>query len=195
MSKLTGAMDAPMLLAQEEQPLGEQDRRTRFEEVTMPHLPAAYNLARWLTRNDHDAEDVVQEAYLRAFNFFDGFHGDDARPWLLTIVRNTCLTWLKRNRADRPAVDAEKTLHLFTADGPEPDEGLRQAANRELVHQALNELPTEFREVVVLREMDGLAYKEIAAITGTAIGTVMSRLARGRKILRDKLVGRQTDGF
>jgi RNA polymerase sigma-70 factor, ECF subfamily len=193
MSRLMAAMDAPMSLAPEDPPLGEQDKRTTFEAATLPHLPAAFNLARWLTRNDQDAEDVVQEAYLRAFRFFDNFRGGDARPWLLAIVRNTCLTWLKRNRQDRPTSPLETALNTVAADTPEPDERLVQAANREMIQQALDELPEEFREVVVLREMEGLAYKEIAAVTGSAIGTVMSRLARGRKLLREKLVGRQTD--
>jgi len=188
-------MGAPGILGQEDSPLGELDKRTSFESVTLPHLPAAYNLARWLTRNDHDAEDVVQEAYIRAFRFFDSFRGGDARPWLLAIVRNTCLSWLQRNRPNQPAGTLDKALNTVAAETPEADELLVQAANREMVQQALKELPEEFREVVVLREMDGLAYKEIAAITGSAIGTVMSRLARGRKMLREKLVGRQTDGI
>ncbi|HLW68567.1 MAG TPA: sigma-70 family RNA polymerase sigma factor, partial [Gemmataceae bacterium] len=180
MSRLMAAMDAPVSLAPEDPPLDEQDKRSSFEAATLPHLPAAYNLARWLTHNDQDAEDVVQEAYMRAFRFFDNFRGGDARPWLLAIVRNTCLTWLKRNRQHRAPSPLDHALSTVAADTPEPDERLVQAANREMIQQALDELPEEYREVVVLREMEGLAYKEIATVTGSAIGTVMSRLARGR---------------
>src|SRR5258708_22325683 len=131
--------------------LDEPERRAHFEAVLLPHLPAAYNLARWLTHHDHDAEDVVQEAYLRAFRFFDGFHGDGARAWFLTIVRNTCLTWLKRNRPAAPTTPFDERAHGPADDGPGPDGGLIQAANREIVQRALSELPVEFREAVGLR--------------------------------------------
>jgi len=169
--------------------LNEPDRRARFERAFLPHLGAAYNLARWLTHNDHDAEDVVQEAYLRAFRFFDGFQGEDARAWFLTVVRNTCFTWLERHRPARPTIPFDETAHGLTADLPGPDSGLLRDASREMVQKALDELPVEFREVVVLREMEELSYKEIAAVTGIALGTVMSRLARGRGLLRQKLAG------
>ena len=155
----------------------------------MPHLDAAFNLARWLTCDQHDAEDVVQEAYLRAYRFFDGFHGDDGRAWLLAVVRNTCYTWLKRNRPPTPFASFDETLH-GADDSFNPETLLLQGAARELLHQALGQLPTEFREAVVLRELEGLSYKEIAAVTDVPLGTVMSRLARGRGMLRDRLARR-----
>ena len=167
-------------------------RVARFEKSVLPHLDAAYNLARWLTRNDHDAEDVVQEAFLRAFRFYEGMHGADARPWLLAIVRNTCYTWLEKNRpADLVALDdaglvsseAESVGHEAPADS-NPEVILLQSANRKLVNLALEELPVGFREVVVMREIEDLSYKEIATIAHIPIGTVMSRLARGREMLR-----------
>jgi RNA polymerase sigma-70 factor, ECF subfamily len=167
-------------------------RIARFEKSVLPHLDAAYNLARWLTRNDHDAEDVVQEAYLRAFRFFDGMQGDDARPWLLAIVRNATYSWLEKNRPaeivpldDAGLVDSdtETAGHAAPAES-NPEVILLQSANRKLVNQALEEIPAGYREVVVLRELEDLSYKEIAAIAGIPIGTVMSRLARGRELLR-----------
>ena len=153
----------------------------------MPHLDAAYNLARWLTRNDHDAEDVVQEAYLRAYRSSGGFRGGDGRAWLLAIVRNTCLTWLDRNRPPKPTVLFDEARH-GPADAPAgtPPDG-------DALRAALDELPPEYREAVVLRELEGLSYKEVAAVTGVPIGTVMSRLSRGRGLLRQTLAGRRPD--
>jgi RNA polymerase sigma factor (sigma-70 family) len=171
-------------------PLDEPDRRSRFEATFLPHLPAAYNLARWLTRDGHDAEDVVQEATLRAYRFFGGFQGGDGRAWFLAIVRNSCLTWLKRNRPPEPPARFDETLHGPPADAPRPESHLIERANRETLHRALAELPPEYREAVVLRELEGLSYKEVAAVTGVPIGTVMSRLARGRGLLRQRLAGR-----
>jgi len=166
----------------------------RFESMVMPHLDAAYNLARWLTRNDHDAEDVVQEAFMRALRYFDAMKGSEARPWLLRIVRNTCFTWLEKNRpADVvPLDDSEEgsAQMAAAADYDTPEVILLQSANRKLVNQALEELPVGFREVLVMRELEDLSYKEIAHIAGVPIGTVMSRLARGREMLR-KLVERR----
>ncbi len=175
-------------------PLDEAERRASFEAVLLPHLSTAYNLARWLTHHDHDAEDLVQEAYLRAFRFFDGFQGDGARAWFLAIVRNTCLTWLKRNRTASLMTPFDELTHSPAGDGPGPDGRLVQSANREIVHQALRELPAEFREVVVLREIEGMSYKDIATVTDAAIGTVMSRLARSRGLLRQLLAGHAPDG-
>jgi RNA polymerase sigma-70 factor (ECF subfamily) len=160
--------------------LRENNRRTRFEQVVMPHLTAAYNLARWLTRNDHDAEDLVQESYLRAYKFFDRFQGDNGRAWLLAVVRNTCYTWLKQHRARELAASFDEEIHGAASDALNPEKLLLQKASRQLLHEALEELPVEFREVVVLRDLEGFSYKEIAAIVGVPLGTVMSRLTRGR---------------
>ena len=167
-------------------------RLARFEKSVLPHLDAAYNLARWLTRNDHDAEDVVQEAFLRAFRFFEGMRGSDARPWLLAIVRNAGYSWLEKNRpAEVVALDDVAPLssdnetagHVAPVE-TNPEVILLQSANRKLVNQALEELPVGYREVLVMRELEDLSYKEIAEVAGIPIGTVMSRLARGREMLR-----------
>jgi RNA polymerase sigma-70 factor (ECF subfamily) len=167
--------------------LPENDRRTRFEQVVLPHLAAAYNLARWLTRNDHDAEDLVQEAYLRAYKFFDRCQGEHARPWLLAVVRNTCYTWLKQHRAHELTTSFDENIHGPTSDADNPEKLLLQKATRQLLHEALEELPIEFREVVVLRELEGFSYKEIAAIVDIPMGTVMSRLTRARGRLQQCL--------
>ena len=168
----------------------DQSKAVRFEEVALPHLAAAYNLARWLVHNEQDAEDLVQEAYLRAFKFFGGYYGGDARAWLLTIVRNTCFTWLQQNRALRLMDPIEEKLDEAGADFADPEMLLLQSVDRQIVKQALQELPVEFREVVVMREMEGLSYKEIANVVDVPIGTVMSRLARGRKRLQTLLASR-----
>jgi len=170
--------------------LPDEIRTVRFEETVLPHLAAAYNLARWLVHNEHDAEDLVQEAYLRAFKFFSGYHGGDSRAWLLTIVRNTCYAWLQQNRALRLIDPIDDKLEEVGSDFADPETLLLQDADSQLVRQALEELPVEFREIVVMREMEGLAYKEIANIVDIPIGTVMSRLARGRKRLQALLVDR-----
>ena len=154
-----------------------------FEEAVLPHLDAAYNLARWLTRNEDDAQDVVQDAYLRALRFFDGFRGSDARAWLLTIVRNTCYTWLKRKRAREVSSEFSENMYSKESDAPDPETVQLIKAQTQLVSEAIEKLPLEFREVMVLRELEELSYKEIAAVTGVPIGTVMSRLARARKRL------------
>ncbi len=167
----------------------EQSSAVRFEQIALPHLPAAYNLARWLVRNDQDAEDVVQEAYLRAFKFFDGYRGGESRTWLLTIVRNTCYSWLQRNHA-RELTDSIDETEIEAADFTNPELRLVQDADAQMVRAALAELPLEFREVTVMRELEELSYKEIAAIADLPIGTVMSRLARGRKRLHALLVTR-----
>ncbi len=159
----------------------------RFEQVILPHLDAAYNLARWLTQNEHDAEDVVQESYLRAFQFFDGFRGDEGRAWLLSIVRNTCYTWLRKNRKTTEPFDEE--IHGGD-DTTTPETAALESADRRTLQSALEELPLPFREVLVLRELEGLSYGEIAAIAGNPAGTVMSRLARARGRLGRLLAGR-----
>jgi len=170
--------------------LPDQSKVGRFEEIALPHLGAAYNLARWLVHNEHDAEDIVQEAYLRALKFFSGYYGGDSRTWLLTIVRNTCYTWLQQNRALRLADPIEDKLDELGMDFSDPEMLLMQRVDSEMVRQALQELPVEFREVVVLREMEDLSYKEIANVVDIPIGTVMSRLKRGRKRLHALLASR-----
>lgn len=153
-----------------------------FEETLVPHLDAAYNLARWLTRNDRDAEDVVQEAFLRALRHFHSFKGGDARPWLLAIVRNTCYTWLKQNRfPEEETIDDNNQPH--TEDASDPETLLLRETDRQLLRSALNQLPKEFLEVIVLREFEELSYKQIAEVMQIPSGTVMSRLARARKRL------------
>lgn len=161
----------------------------KFEEVTLPHISAAYNLARWLTRNDHDAQDVVQEAYLRALRFFSGFRGGDGRAWLLKIVRNTCYTWLQRNRNGGVATVSEDELEHIESAVPHPEALFLKKVNRELLSRAMEELPVEFREVLILRELEDLSYKQISEIVDIPMGTVMSRLARARSRLQERLHG------
>lgn len=170
--------------------LGEKDKLARFEQTILPHMDAAYNLARWLTRNEHDAEDMVQEAYLRAFKFFNAFHGVDSRAWLLTIVRNTCYTWLQQNRGHKSTTMFDEEIHSGDSDTSNPATLVLQSADQQILRQALDELPVEFREVVVLREMEGFSYKEIAEIANIPAGTVMSRLARARERLKEFLCSR-----
>jgi RNA polymerase sigma-70 factor (ECF subfamily) len=151
-----------------------------YEEALLPHLDAAYNLARWLTRDARDAEDVVQEAYLRALKHFNTFKGGDARPWLLKIVRNTYYTWIQRNRVSEASTpfDEEEDVHI--SDTPSPEMLLLKETDKQLVRRALRKLPTEFLEVIVLREFEELSYKQIADTVQVPVGTVMSRLARAR---------------
>jgi RNA polymerase sigma-70 factor (ECF subfamily) len=160
------------------------EQQTQFERLVTPHLDAAYNLARWLAGNDHDAEDIAQEACLRAFRFVSGCRGSDGRAWLLTIVRNTAYSWLKANRPqlvvridDHELAELEDqttTHHSFHADGA-------------VLRSALESLPLEFREALILRELEGLSYKEIAEVAEVPVGTVMSRIARARRQLQDSL--------
>ena len=161
--------------------------RQYFEEVTLPHLRAAYNLARWLTRDETDAEDVVQEAYLRAFKHFGSFHGGDGRPWLLAIVRNTCYTWMQHNRSPELRIPFDNELGEIESKDLNPEALLLKSADAQIVREALEELPVEFREVLVLRELESLSYKEIAEVADIPLGTVMSRLARARKRLQMSL--------
>jgi RNA polymerase sigma-70 factor, ECF subfamily len=170
--------------------LADQSKVVRFEEIALPHLKAAYNLARWLVHDDSEAEDIVQEAYLRAFKFFGGYYGGDSRAWLLTIVRNTCYTWLQQSRLLRLAEPIDDKLEEAGVDEFDPETLLVQSVDSQMVRQALQELPVEFREVVVLREMEGLSYKEIAHVVDIPIGTVMSRLKRGRTRLHALLAKR-----
>ncbi|HEY7318427.1 MAG TPA: sigma-70 family RNA polymerase sigma factor [Candidatus Binatia bacterium] len=170
--------------------MGEKDKLARFEQAILPHMDAAYNLARWLTRNEQDAQDMVQEAYLRAFKFFDAFHGVDGRAWLLTIVRNACYTWLHQNRAHEMTTTFDEEIHSIESETSNPAALVLQSADHQILRQALDELPVEYREAVVLRDLEGFSYKEIADIVNVPTGTVMSRLARARerlkKILRDQ---------
>jgi RNA polymerase sigma-70 factor (ECF subfamily) len=179
---------------------GEQARRTRFEAAALPHLDSAYNLARWITRNEDDAQDVVQDSYLRAYRFFDGFRGDAIKPWLLAIVRHTAFSWLRRNRPKELAAFADETAMWEKADpalaptGPaDPEAELMARDARERLDQLLEGLPPQFREVIVMRELEELSYKEIAEVAAIPIGTVMSRLARGRKLLQEAWTARQAE--
>lgn len=160
-----------------------------FEDLLLPHLNAACNLARWLTRNDQNADDLVQDAYLRAWKSFDGFHGGDGRAWLLTIVRNTCYTWLQRNRASELMTSFDEEMHSIPSHDSDPEALLLESSDKELLKKTLRELPLEFREVMVMREVEGLSYREIANIAGVPVGTVMSRLARARTRLQQVLAG------
>src|SRR5580692_2666000 len=172
----------------------EGERSRLFEQMVLPHLDAAYNLARWLAGNDHDAQDVAQEACLRAFKFFGSFRGENARAWLLTIVRNTFYNWLRKNRPPEMAgaIDDEA---LAVEDISVNAQAVQlRLADAETVRRAIAELPVEFREIVVLREMEGLSYKEIADLSAVPIGTVMSRLARARRQLQKRLAGEFTPG-
>ena len=162
-----------------------------FEQIAMPHMDAAFNLARWLVRNAHDAEDIVQETYLRAFKFFGGYQGGDARAWVLKIVRNTSYTFLEKNRPADLAEEFDETIHTTSTDrrgAPGAEAALLQSAESRMLHEALDELPVNYREVLVLRELEGMSYKEIAEVMGVPIGTVMSGLARGRSQLRERLL-------
>jgi RNA polymerase sigma-70 factor, ECF subfamily len=166
----------------------EQDKLARFEQSIIPHMNAAYNLARWLSSNDSDAQDVVQESYLRAFKFFDGFRGGDSRAWLLRIVRNAFYDWLKRNRREETGKPFEEELEHAVDPSARPDALLLEKADHELLHKTIGELPLEFREILVLRELEGFSYKEISEIASIPLGTVMSRLARAREHLRIQLI-------
>lgn len=163
----------------------------RFEENLLPHLDAAYNLARWLLRSRVDAEDVVQESYLRALRFFDGFRGGDSRAWLLKIVRNTCYSWARKKRPAGAEEEFDEAVHSSGGAGggasPDAEAKLVAGAESKRVRRALDALPEAFREVLVLREIEGLSYKEIADVTGVPMGTVMSSLSRARQKLREQL--------
>jgi RNA polymerase sigma-70 factor (ECF subfamily) len=163
-----------------------------FERTVVPLLDDAYTLARYLVRDEHDALDVVQEAYLRAWRHYAGFRGGDVRPWLLTIVRNCCWSWRRSTRPSREAVEYDDEAHGARAGDDHravdaADAAALAASDREELRVALDRLPPEYREVIVLREIEGLSYKEIAAIVGVPVGTVMSRLARARRRLAGAL--------
>ncbi|RZI43894.1 sigma-70 family RNA polymerase sigma factor [Herbaspirillum sp. HC18] len=175
--------------------MADSSKTARFQAQVLPHLNAAFNLACWLTRNPQDAEDVVQEACLRAFKFFDGLHGNDAHAWLLAIVRNTFNTWYRENQVQRKSMPFDEELHCAEAAsgalpkqaGDDPESQLLRKDSARLLLQAMRMLPLEFREVMVLRELEELSYKQISEIVGIPVGTVMSRLGRGRKLLARSL--------
>jgi RNA polymerase sigma-70 factor, ECF subfamily len=163
------------------------DTLARFEETVLPHLDAAYTLARYLLRNEHDAEDAVQDAYLRAFRHFDGYRGGDMRAWLLTIVRRTCYNWLRQHTADTRMTEFDEAVHGDPRTANDPETAMLRGALREALDQAIDRLPVEFREVVILRDLQGWSYAEIAEVVGIPVGTVMSRLSRARQRLQRAL--------
>jgi RNA polymerase sigma-70 factor (ECF subfamily) len=172
------------------------DKSPLFEQLVLPHLDAAYNLARWLLRNDQDAQDIVQEATLRAYRFIHDFQGTDARGWLLTIVRNCAYSWLRRQRTGGVMMEFNEELHSMNVAMPfenhasragNPETLVIRQRETQRIRAAIENLAVEFREVVVLRDIEGLSYKEIAEIAGVPMGTVMSRLARGRQQLQQQL--------
>lgn len=172
-----------------QQPPGGAPKLSLFEKTMLPHLDAAYNLARWLTGNQDDAQDVVQEAYLRALRFFDGFRGGDGRAWLLAVVRNTALTWLRRERT-MARVSFDEETHGSGPAGATIEARLVEGAKLAGLQTCLELLPVEFREVVVMRELEEMSYRDIAESAGAPIGTVMSRLSRARQRLQDCLAAR-----
>ena len=171
----------------------------RFEELVLPHLDAAHNLARWLTRNPDDAEDVVQEACLRALKYLGALHSNDARPWFLTIVRHAFYDWCRRNRPAEIARDDGTAIEMAIDDAAiDPEQAALRSSESRLLANAVEELPLAYREVLILRELEELSYKEIARIVDIPIGTVMSRLARARSLLQRSplvyLIGERTSG-
>jgi RNA polymerase sigma factor (sigma-70 family) len=177
------------------------ERNRRFQQVVLPHLDAAYNLARWLAGNANDAQDIVQEAFMRAFRFFDSFHGDNARPWLLAIVRRTWYSEWQRRVASREVTALDDEIDQAddtaiegwgSASPTDPQALLIREEEMRLVHEALAQLPPEFREVLILRELEDMSYRDIAAIADLPIGTVMSRLTRARRKLAAVLLAQRT---
>jgi len=179
--------------AQPERRLSSQEM-ARFHECVLPYLDAAHNLARYLLRDPHEAEEAVQEAFLRAIRHFEGFRGIDGRAWLLSIVRNTCITQLRRRRTGGERLEFDEEIHSPQDEAAEPDAAWTNRLTVLSVREGLDRLAVEFREVLVLRELEGLSYREIAHVAGVPVGTVMSRLARGRKQLLRVLGSRMKGG-
>jgi len=171
----------------EEQGAAQEHELASFEAMMLPHMDAAHNLAKWLLRNEQDAQDVVQEAYMRAFRSFAGFRGSNGRAWLLTIVRNTAYTLLKKNRAVDLTTAFDEEIHATGYDSVSPATILEHAEDAELIKTAMDGLPAEFREILILRHQENLSYNEIGDILKIPIGTVMSRLARARGKLKQYL--------
>lgn len=162
----------------------------QFESAMLPHLSDAYTLARYLTRNDHDAEDVVQDAFLRAFNYRDTYRGEgsgSARAWLLAIVRNTAYSWRRRWTRTDVTTEFDETQHSDSISEQHPETTMVRGATRDAISAALEQLPAEFREVIILREVEGFSYREISEVAGIPVGTVMSRLSRARNRLQRAL--------
>ena len=170
-----------------------QSQLELFEEIILPHLDAAYNLARWLTRNDQDAQDVAQESYLRAFRFFDGYRGGDGKAWLLAIVRNTCRTWQLRHNREREAVLFDEVAHSGNGLATDQEQNLVDREREGVLRTCIEMLPIDFREVLVMRELEEMSYQEIADTLGVALGTVMSRLSRARKRLEECAASRMLE--
>ena len=165
------------------------DTKVRTFELTMwPHMRAAYNLARWLVRNDHDAEDIVQESFMKAYKAQESFRGSEAKTWMLSIVRNTAIDFLRRYKAS-PTTTLSEPGYEPKDESPDPEGVLLQQTRRDQVRQAISQLEPEFREPIVLREIEGMSYKEIAAVLDIPMGTVMSRLSRARNLLLVELRG------
>jgi RNA polymerase sigma-70 factor, ECF subfamily len=164
--------------------LKEQDKQTQFERIILRHLDSAFNLARWMIKNDQDAEDIVQESFLRAYKYFSSYQGGNSRSWLLTIVRNTCYTWLHENQTQGLTLDLNEEISSTEDNMEDPEQCLQIKVDQQSMILALEKLPVEYRELIVLRELEELSYKEIALIAGIPIGTVMSRLARARQRLK-----------
>jgi RNA polymerase sigma-70 factor (ECF subfamily) len=174
----------------EEEDCSPNEEVMSFEEAMLPHLDAAHNLAKWLLRNEQDAQDVVQEAYLRAFRSFGRFHGSSGRAWLLTIVRNTSYTLLRKKHVVDLTTPFDEEIHVSGEESVSPARILEHSEDTELIRQAMEELPAEFREILILRHQEDLSYKEIANIAQIPPGTVMSRLARARAKLKQCLAAR-----
>jgi RNA polymerase sigma-70 factor (ECF subfamily) len=161
----------------------------RFERAILPHLDDGYTLARYLLRNEHDAQDAVQDAALRAFKYFETYRDGDPRAWFLAIVRNACMTWIHQHRKDRVTVPLSEDHLALVRESRDTDAGAIEQSNRAAVERAIAALPVEFREVVVLRELQGLSYAELGRVIGVPIGTIMSRLSRARQRLAVSLGG------